>query len=119
MLVEEIAAPALDTMIRLAGWHFVCLQGAHSRSGVGLSLDDAIHQALARALQGLKMRFNAAELESVHLSSYGVFHIAQVTLQPRHIQQHTTLEMVLEGDGRAILNQERKTGVIHRKGKEE
>ena len=97
MLLEEIEAPVFDTMIRHAGWHFVCLQGYYSRSGVGLSRDEAIHQALARALKGLRMRFNAAELESVQVSSYPVFHLAKVTLQPRHIQQNTSLEMAVEG----------------------
>ena len=98
MLLEEIEASVLDTMIRHAGWHFVCLQGAYSRSGVGLSPEEAIHQALDRALNGLKVRFNAAELESVQVSSYPVFHLAKITLQPRHIQQHTSLEMALEVD---------------------
>ena len=102
MLLEEIEAPVLDTMIRHAGWHFMYLQGDCSRSGVGLSRDVAIHQALGRALKGLKMRFNAAELESVQVSSYPVFHIAKVTLQPRHIQQHTSLEMAVEDDAQAV-----------------
>lgn len=102
MLVEEIEAPVLDTVIRHAGWHFVCLQGLYSRSGVGLSRDEAVHLALLRALKGLKMRFNAAELESVQVSSYPVFHIAKVTLQPRYIQQHTSLEMALENDARFV-----------------
>jgi hypothetical protein len=74
MLLEAVEAPALDTMIRHAGWPFMCLQEACSRSGVGLSRDEAIHQALVRALKGLKVRFNAAELESVQVSSYRVFH---------------------------------------------
>jgi hypothetical protein len=103
MLLEEIEAPVFDTMIRHAGWHFVCLQGSYARSGVGLSREEAIDQALARALKGLKMRINAAELESVQVSSYPVFHIATITLQPRHIQQHTSLEMVLEDDARTVL----------------
>lgn len=102
MLLEEIEAPVLDTMIRHAGWHFVCLQGLYSRSGVGLSRDEAVHQALGRALKGLRMSFNAAELESVQVSSYPVFHIAKVTLQSRHIQQHTSLEMALENGARLV-----------------
>ena len=101
MLLEAVEAPALDTMIRHAGWPFMCLQEACSRSGVGLSRDEAIHQALVRALKGLKVRFNAAELESIQVSSYPVFHIAKVTLQPRHIQRNTSLEAV-EDDARAV-----------------
>jgi hypothetical protein len=102
MLLDEIEAPVLDTMIRHAGWHFVCLHGSHSRSGVGLSRDEAIHHALARALKGLRMRYNAAELESVQVSTYPVFHIAKVTVQPRHIQEHTLLEIAVKDLGRAI-----------------
>lgn len=102
MQLEEIGATVLDTMIRHAGWHFVCLQGLHSRSGVGLSRDEAIHKALARALKGLKMRFNAAELESVQVSSYPFFHVAKVTVQARHVQQHTSLEMAVEDDARPV-----------------
>ena len=101
-MLLEIEAPVLDTMIRHAGWHFVCLQAPYSRSGVGLSRDEAVHQALTRALKGLKMSFNAAELESIQVSSYPAFHIAKVTLQPRHIQPHTSLEMVLEDDARIV-----------------
>ena len=100
MLLEEIEAPVLDTMIRHAGWHFVCLQEGCSRSGVGLSRDEAIHQALVRALKGLKIRFNAAELESVHVSSYPAFHVAKVTLQARHIQRNTSLEMAVKDHAR-------------------
>jgi len=103
MLVEEIEAPLFDRMIRQAGWHFVCVQGYHSRRGIGLSRDEAIQSALVRALKGLRMRFNAAELESVQVSSYPVFHIAKITLQPRHIQQHTAFEMAVEGDARTAL----------------
>ena len=101
MLLEEIEAQVLDTMIRHAGWHFVCLQEDCSRSGIGLSRDPAIHQALVRALEGLKMRFNASELESIQVSSYPVFYIAKVTIQPRHIQRNTSLE-IIEDDARAI-----------------
>jgi hypothetical protein len=96
MLLEEIEAPVLDTMIRHAGWHFMYLQGSYSRSGVGLTRDNATHRALGRALKGLKMGFNAAELESVRVSTYPVFQIATVTVQTRHIQEHTSLEMTVE-----------------------
>lgn len=93
MLLEGIEAPMFGTMIRLAGWHFVHLQEPYSRSGVGLSRDEAIYEALARALKGLRMHFNAAERESLEVYSYPVFHIATVSLQPRRVQQHTSLEM--------------------------
>ena len=102
MLLEEIEAAVFDTMIRHAGWHFVCLQRPYSRSGVGLSRDEAVHQALVRALKGLKVGFNAAALESVQVSSYPVFRIAKVTLQSCHIQRYTPLEIALENDARLV-----------------
>jgi hypothetical protein len=67
MLLEEIDAPVLDTMIRHAGWHFVCLEGLYSRSGVGLSRDEAVHHALARALKGLRMSLNAGSCGQLYL----------------------------------------------------
>jgi hypothetical protein len=102
MLVEEIDAPVLDTMIRHAGWHFMYLQGFCMRSGVGLTRDNAIHRALGRALKGLSIEFNAAELESVEVSTYPVFQIATVTVQPRHLQENTSLEMTVEDYPRTL-----------------
>lgn len=93
MLLEGIEAPMFGTMIRLAGWHFVHLHESYSRSGVGLSRDEAIYEALGRALKGLRMHFNAAELESLEVYSYPVFYIATVSLQPSRVQQHPSLEM--------------------------
>lgn len=93
MLLEGIEAPKFDTMIRLAGWHFAYAQESYCRTGVGLSRDEALNEALARALKGLRMHVNAAELEALEVYSYPVFHIATVSLQPRRVQQHTSLEM--------------------------
>jgi hypothetical protein len=96
MLLDQIDAPVLETMIRHVGWHLLCLRESYSRSGVGLSGNEAVHEALARALKGVRMHFNAAELESIEVFSYPVFHIATITLQPRNIQQHTPLETAVE-----------------------
>jgi hypothetical protein len=102
MLLEEIEAPEFDTMIRCAGWYFVLFQEDCSRSGVGLSRGEAIHQALVRALKGLKMRFNAAEVTLLRVSSYPAFHVAKVTLQPRLIQRNTSLETALKDEARVV-----------------
>ena len=57
MLVEEIEAPVLDTMIRHAGWHFMHLQGSCSRSGVGLTRDPSCAGSCAeRAQDGVQRR---------------------------------------------------------------
>lgn len=93
MLVEEITAPVLDTMIRHMGWHFMWVDRPSSRQGFGLTEEDATRRALARALKAVARRFNAAELVSIQAAKYPGFHIANVTLQPRQIQQYTWLEI--------------------------
>lgn len=91
-LVEDLPAPAFDRMIRKAGWHFMWMQGSCSRRGFGRTRDDAGDHALERALSGIARRFNAAELDSVLVAKYPGFHVANVTLQPRQIQQHALLD---------------------------
>ncbi len=95
-LVEEITSRVFDTMIRHAGWHFMWMQGSSSRRGFGLTQELATHRALMRALKGVRRRFNAAELDSVRITKYLGFQIANVTVQPRQIQQHTSLDIVDE-----------------------
>ena len=91
-LVEEIPAAVFDTMVRQAGWHFMWLQGASSRRGVGTTPEGATAQALVRALGGISRRFNAAELDAVSVKRYVGLYIASVTVQPRHIQENASLE---------------------------
>jgi hypothetical protein len=91
-LVEELPAPILDKMIREVGWHFMWMHGSCSRRGFGLTRDNAADRALARALTGIARRFNTAELDSVLITKYPGFHVANVTLQPRQIQHHTAIE---------------------------
>lgn len=93
-VIEEIPALVFDTMVRHAGWHFMWLQGACSRKGVGLTEDAAIHRALSRALKGISKRFNAAELDSVQIRQYPGFQIANVTVQTLQIQKHASLNIV-------------------------
>lgn len=91
MLVEELDAPVFDTIIRQAGWHFIWIQGSCARKGFGGSRESATAHALTRALRGIDKRFNAAELDSVLVGSYFGLHAATVTLQPRQVQQDTSL----------------------------
>lgn len=92
--VEEILAPVFDTMIRQAGWHFMWVLPPCARRGLGITADAAIGRALTRALRGVAIRFTAAELDSVRVRKYLGFYIANVTLQSRQIQEHTSLEDV-------------------------
>jgi hypothetical protein len=101
--VMEIGASALDLVIRQAGWHFMCVQGSSSRTSVGSTHDGAVHKALVSALKGIACRFNAAELESIHMSKYPGFHIASVTLHPRKIQQYTALDSVKKSGAPMML----------------
>lgn len=91
MLVVDLPALVLDTMIRQAGWHFMWLQGACARRGLGATQQNAIDRALVHALNGIPKRFNAAELDSVQTAKFFGVHIATVTLQPRQIQEEAAL----------------------------
>jgi hypothetical protein len=92
MLVDDLTAVALDAMIRNAGWHFMWMLGSCCRRGWGWTHDEAVHQALERALKKTGEQFNASELDSVVIKKYtGVF-MAKVILHPRVIQQMTSLD---------------------------
>jgi len=93
MRVEEIAAAVFDTMIRQKGWHFMQVDGPCKRKGLGLTEKGAAKRALARALNGVERRFNAAELTDVQATKFLGFYVASVTVQPRQIQQYTWLEI--------------------------
>jgi hypothetical protein len=96
MFVEDTMSAALDLKVRNAGWHFMWLEDACSRRGVGLTATSAIGRATTLALNQIKGRFNAAELDSVSVRKYPGFQIAKVTLHPRQIQQAASLGLVDE-----------------------
>ncbi len=96
MRVEEIPASVFDTMIRQAGWHFMWILRPSARRGFGITQDAATRRALISALRGVASRFNAAELDSIRISKYPGFYIANVILQSRQIQEHTSLDSVDE-----------------------
>lgn len=92
-MVQEIAAPVFDSVISQSGWNLVWINGASSRRGFGATQENATSRALARALEGVRQRFNAAELDSVQVTKYPGFYIAKVAVQPRQIQHDTSLEI--------------------------
>ena len=94
--VAEIPAPALDTMIRRMGWHFLCVLRPFCRRGFGITDADAAQRALAGALKRVARQYNAAELVSVQSRKYPGFYVAAVILQPRQIQQFTSLEIAAD-----------------------
>jgi hypothetical protein len=96
MAVENATAATLDVRIRNAGWHFMCLQTAHSRVGIGRTAESATIKAMALALEQTEGRFNAAELGLVKVTRYPGFHVARATLHTRQIQQHASLGLVDE-----------------------
>jgi hypothetical protein len=85
--------------VRNAGWHFMWLEDAYARFGVGRTATSAIDKAIASALDRIKDRFNAAELESVSVSKYPGFWVAKITLYARQIQHQASLSLV---DGMTI-----------------
>ncbi|HTF68200.1 MAG TPA: hypothetical protein VK638_36530 [Edaphobacter sp.] len=96
MFVENTTAATLDVRVRNAGWHFMSLQTAHSRLGIGRTAESATRKAMALALKQTEGRFNAAELGLVKVTRYLGFHVARATLHTRQIQQHASLGLVDE-----------------------
>jgi hypothetical protein len=96
MSIENATAATLDTRIRNAGWHFIFLQTAHSRLGIGRTAESATSNAMTLALKQTENRFNAAELGLVKVMKYPGFHIAKATLHTRQIQQSASLGLVHE-----------------------
>ena len=84
-------ATELDARIRSVGWHFMWLADSYSSQALGSTAETAIRCALARALPGVNKRFNAAELDSVHVVTFPGFRIARVTVQARQIQSQASL----------------------------
>jgi len=96
MSVEETTSTALDVKVRSTGWHFMWLEDAYSRFGIGLTATSAIHKAIARALNRVKIRFNAAELDLISVSKYPGFQVAKISVCARHIQRQASLGLVDE-----------------------
>ena len=95
-VVAEITAPVLDTMIRRMGWHFLCVHRPFRHRGFGTTEADATRRALAGALEHVARQYNTAELVSIQAKRYLGFYIAAVILQPRQIQQFTSLEIAAD-----------------------
>ena len=94
--VDNTTAATLNVRIRSAGWHFMYLQTAHSRVGIGRTAESATSNAMALALKQTEGRFNAAELGLVKVTRYPGFHVARATLHTRQIQQSASLGLVDE-----------------------
>jgi len=84
-------ATELDAAIRGVGWHFMWMVDSHASLALGRTAEAAIHRALARALPVVKGRFNAAELDSIHITSLPGFRLARVSVQARQIQSQASL----------------------------
>jgi hypothetical protein len=69
-------------------------EGSYSRLGAGRTAESAIGKAMTLALNQVNGRFNAAELDSIHVRKYPGFQVAKVTLHARHIQQAASLGLV-------------------------
>jgi len=72
------------------------LEDVYARFGVGRTATSAIDKAIARALDRIKDRFNAAELDSVSVSKFLGFRVAKIKLHSRQIQQQASLSLVDE-----------------------
>jgi hypothetical protein len=83
-------------MIRRMGWHFLCVLRPFRQKGFGKTEGDSTRRALASGLKRVPRQYNTAELVSVQTRRYPGFHIASVILQPRQIQQFTSLEIAAD-----------------------
>ena len=90
--VIGVLVSELDASIRNLGWHFMWITDSHSSRGLGRTPETAIHRASARALKGVRGRFNAAELGSFEVTNCLGLYIANVTLYARHIQKQASLD---------------------------
>jgi hypothetical protein len=100
-----VGVPELDAGIRNAGWHFMSLTDACTSRGRGGTPDTAMNRALVRALKHVAQRFNAAELSSSQSTHCLGMQMAKVTLQTRHIQQHTSIDSAAESRLQQVLSQ--------------
>jgi hypothetical protein len=94
--VEGTMPFILDAKVRSLGWHFMGLEDAYSRLGIGLTATSAICNAISRALDRVKSRFNAAELYSIKVPKCPGFRVAKITLHSRHIQKGASLGLIDE-----------------------
>ena len=100
--MEEISSSAFDIMIREAGWHFIWISGSCSRRGCARTEGKAIDNALGRAFGALSKQSNAAEFDSVRVTKYLGFHLANVKVQRCRIQEHSLLEADIGDHPRAL-----------------
>ena len=100
MLAREMSAATFDAALRNAGWQFIWVRGSFREMGFGLSDKAAIRRALVIAFRYIHRRYNAAELESVRVSSFLGLRVARVKLHARHVQQQSGFEIVDEKSGR-------------------
>jgi len=106
MSVEDMLSAMLDKRVRAKGWHFMWLEGSCSRFGIGRTEQSAVGKAMTLALNQIKSRFNAAEVDSIRVSKYFGFCVAKITLYSRQIQQQTSLSLVDEMTIRQLRNAE-------------
>lgn len=93
----SVETPAqLDAAVRDAGWHFMWIESACSRLGCGRTDKAAATRAIVRALKQTSSRFNAAELDIVHVSHRLGVHVARATSHTRHIQERASLGLTDE-----------------------
>jgi hypothetical protein len=91
--VEQIESRAFDATIRQAKWRFMWVQESYSQRGFGTTEERAIRRALERALKSVSTRFNVAEFDSLQISRFPGFYIANAKMNARQILQNTELNI--------------------------
>lgn len=85
--VKEISGSDLSALIQEHGWHCIWLAGGFSRISLGRTAESASTKAIQAGLEAISARFNAAEVDSLRVATYGGFYLARVTMRVRQIQK--------------------------------
>jgi hypothetical protein len=89
--VTEVSAVELSTRVQQHGWQSIWLTGSFSRISLGRTSESASSKAVRSGLEAISARFNAAEVDSLHVVNYRGFYVARVTMRARHIQKDASL----------------------------
>ena len=84
--VRTLNALRLKKKLRTCGWNFIKVGEGTLKSGVGDTSQEAIGNALKLALRHITERFDAVEVERIHLTQYPWFFLARVIVNPYQIE---------------------------------
>jgi hypothetical protein len=82
----ELSGREFTEAIQSHGWYCIWLTEKFSKVSVGRTPALAKSRALKSGLDALSTSFNAAEIASVNVASFGGFSFAKIVIHARHVQ---------------------------------